>query len=457
MARKHHLYWLDKLFRGSRPRFALGVCMALLVAPLAWADVELATLEKAEAMLKAGHAEEAYRLLEPLELSGAGDEVYDYLLGTAALDSNRPSKASFVYERILAVSPNYSGVRADMGRAYVALGDYGRAKIEFESVLAIQNLPPDLRSAVEQYARLAEARSKNQTTTGTGYVELGMGSDSNIGSATGVSSLTLPSTGLYSPTAPTGLKTADSYSTLALGGEVNHQLSEKWGLYGGADYRGRQYQLYNESGYATLDSRLGVSYTGGSWLLRTGLTLGQYNLNQSRIRDTAGATVDWRMALNKTNQLSLGGTYSDATYALSSSASQNTQTSTLTAGWLTTMGDGSAVFSLTGSYGMERAVGGRDDGDRRFYGPRLTIQKSFADRLGAYATAGATFSKYAGTNSLYLVPRDESLYDLSLGMTWAIVKGLSLRPQFTATRNNSNADLYSYDKNDFSINLRLDY
>ncbi len=453
---QHHRSWQYTRWRGSIKRSLLGTCLALLAAPLAWADVDLATLDKAEAMLKAGHSEEAYRLLEPLELSGAGDEVYDYLLGSAALDSNRPSKASFVFERILAVSPHYGGVRADMGRAYVALGDYGRAKIEFESVLAIQNLPPDLRSTVEQYARLAEARAKNQTTTGTGYVEIGIGSDSNIGSATGLTSLTLPSTGLYSPAPPTGLKTQDSYSTLALGGEVNHQLNEQWGLYGGADYRGRAYQLYTESGYATLDTRLGVSYTNGNWLLRTGLTLGQYNQNQSRIRDTAGASVDWRMTLNKTNQLSFGATYSDATYALTSSASQNTQTSALTASWLTSIGDGSTVFSLTGSYGVERAVGGRDDGDRRYYGPRLTVQKSFDQRLGAYVTAGATYSKYAGTNSLYLVPRDESLYDLTLGMTWSIVKGLSLRPQFTATRKKSKADLYPDDKNDLSINLRRD-
>ncbi len=449
--------WQRRRRRGSGKPWLLGACLALFMAPLAWADVDIATLDKAEAMLKAGHAEEAYRLLEPLELSGAGDEVYDYLLGSAALESNRPSKASFVFERILAVSPHYGGVRADMGRAYVALGDYGRAKIEFESVLAIQNLPPDLRTTVEQYAKLAEARSKNQTTTGTGYVEIGIGSDSNIGSATGLSSLTLPSSGLYSPAPPTGLKTQDSFSTLALGGEINHQLNEQWSLYGGADYRGRAYQLYTESGYATLDTRLGVGYTNGNWLLRTGLTLGQYNLNQSRIRDTAGATVDWRMPWSKTSQLSFGLAYTDATYALSSSASQNTQTSVLTAGWLTTLGDGSTVFSLTGSYGMERAVGGRDDGDRRYFGPRFTVQKSIDQRLGAYVTAGATYSKYAGTNSLYLVPRDESLYDLTLGMTWSIVKGLSLRPQFTATRNNSNADLYSYDKNDFSINLRLDY
>jgi len=262
---------------------------------------------------------------------------------------------------------------------------------------------------------------------------------------------------LYTPTPPTGLKTTDSYSTLGLGGELNHQWTDRWGLYGGADYRARDYQLYNESGYATLDTRLGVSYTNGTWLLRTGLAAQQYNVNQIRIRNTTGATVDWRMALNKSSQLSLGGSYSDASYALASSASQNTQTSTLTAGWLTALGDGSAVFSLSASYGVEKAVGGRDDGDRRFYGPRLTIQKAFANKLGAYASAGATFSKYAGTNSLYLSARDESMYDMAFGMTWGLSKGLSIRPQFSAIRNNSNADLYSYDKNDFSVNLRLDY
>ena len=437
-------------------RSAAGLALTL-IAPLAWADVDLALLEKAEALLKVSEFEAAYALLEPWEVAGAGDQVYDYLLGTAALESNRPSKASFVYERILAVTPSYIGVRADMGRAYMALGDYGRAKIEFESVLSIQTLPPDLRSAVEQYAKAAEARAQNKRTVATGYVELGVGSDSNIGSSTALASVNLPSTGLYAPAAPTGKQTADNYGTLGLGGEVNHQLTDQWGLYGGGDYRGRSYQQYTESGYATLDGRFGLSYTGGPWLLRTGLSAQQYSLNQARIRDTVGATLDWRLALNKSSQLSLGTSYSDAKYLVSTSANQDTQTTTLSAGWLTSLGDGSAVFSLTGSYGMERGVGGRDDGDRRFYGPRLTLQKSVAEKMGAYASLGATFSKYSGTNSLYLVSRDESLYDIALGVTWTVGKGLSVRPQFSAIRNTSNAELYSYDKNDFSVNLRFDY
>lgn len=437
-------------------RTLVGLCVGL-VANLAWADVDQSVLEKAEALLKSGKAEETYRLLEPLELEGAGDPVYDYLLGTAALDSNRPSKASFVYERILAVAPGFAGVRADMGRAYLALGDFGRAKIEFESVLATQSLPPDLRRTVEQYAKAAQARSKNQRTVVSGYVEAGIGADTNIGSATALSSINLPAIGLYAPAPPAGQKTADSFSIVSVGAEINHQLTDQWGLYGGADYRSRAYQLYTESGYATLDSRAGVSYTGGDWLVRAGLTAGQYSLNQIRVRDTVGANLDWRMTVDTNSQWSLGGVYTDATYADPTTVNQNTQTSALTAGWLTSFSDGSAVFSLTGTLGMERGVGGRDDGDRRFYGPRLTLQKNFNEKLGGYASVGATFSRYSGTNALYLLQREESLYDLALGVTWSGGSGFSLRPQFSAIRNTSNAALYGYDKNDFSVNLRFDF
>jgi hypothetical protein len=102
-------------------------------------------------------------------------------------------------------------------------------------------------------------------------------------------------------------------------------------------------------------------------------------------------------------------------------------------------------------------VGGRDDGDRRFYRPRLTVQKNFNEKLGGYATLGATFSRFSGTNSLYLLHREEPLYDLSLGVTWSGGSGFSLRPQFSAIRNTSNAALYGYDKNDFSVNVRFDF
>ncbi|MDZ7937420.1 MAG: surface lipoprotein assembly modifier [Rhodoferax sp.] len=440
-----------------RPVWIAAVAV-LLVVPSAQAQVAQSALEQADALIKAGNAEAAYQLLEPLEIQGAGDSVYDYLLGTAALDSNRPSKATFVYERILAVTPDYVGIRADMGRAYFALGDFGRAKIEFETVLTFQNLPQDLRTTVEQYVKAAEARAQDKATVFNGYAEFGLGHDTNIGSANAASSLNYPGSaltgaGTYAP----DLK-SDSYATLGLGGELNHRFNAQWGLYAGADYRGRAYSTYcDNTCNGSLDARLGASYSGGAWLLRGGMIAGNYTLNQAIYRDTTGLSVDWRLAMPSGSQFSLGASGVQTQYLVTGQSSQNTQTNTLNIGWLTSLGDGDAVFSLSASGGVELAVGGRDDGHREFAGPRILLQKSLNNTLGAYLSAGATMSRYGGINTLYGISREESLYDIALGMTWSLRKGLSLRPQLSYLKNVSNAELYSYDKTDASINLRLDY
>jgi tetratricopeptide (TPR) repeat protein len=440
-----------RLFRWS----LVGVFLAL--AQTAWAGVEQSLIEQAEALLKAGKAEAAYQLLEPQEAAGAGDLVFDYLLATAALESGKPSKATFIYERILAVAPSYVGVRADMGRAYYALGDYGRAKIEFETVLSVSNLPPDLRGQVEQYVKLAEARAQAKRTVFTGYIEAGIGRDTNIGSATGQSLLNLPASGAYAPTPPTGIKTADSYSTLALGGEINHQLSDQWGLYTGADYRIRDYRTYNNPNNWTVDGRAGFSYSGGAWLLRTGLAAGEYHYYGQHLRNTVGLTADWRRALTTSSQLTANGSFTRGTYLQTGQSNQDSNTATLSIGWLTALGDGSTVFSITGTGGNEIATGHRDDGDKRFFGPRVSLQKVFSESLGGFASMGATRSAYQGINTSYLKSRRETLYDLSLGLTWTIAKGASLRPMLTYIRNDSNAELYSYNKTDASLNLRFDF
>jgi len=250
----------------------------------------------------------------------------------------------------------------------------------------------------------------------------------------------------------------DTYSTLGLGGELNHQISDRIGAYVGGDYRGRAYKTYcdNTCNYS-LDVRGGVSYSGGAWLARAGVNAGSYDLNKKTYRNTLGLTADWRLALANGSQLSAGASTSRASYLDTTTIDQNSQTNTLTVGWLTPLGDGSSIFSISASGGVEMAVGGRSDGDKRFSGPRLLFQTSFTDKLGGYITSGSTSSRYTGINAYYGVPREETLVDMALGLTWTIGKGLSLRPQLSALRNTSNAELYSYDKTDASVNLRLDF
>ena len=167
----------------------------LLASPLAFAQTEDATLIKADALIKEGKPADAFALLEPLEAKLAGNATYDYLLATAALNAGNPSRATFIYERILAINPEFIGVRADMGRAYYQMGDLARAKLEFESILALSNLPPDLRSAVETYLAALSQLDAGQKRVIVGYAEIGFGRDTNVGDAN--------TTASASPTTPT--------------------------------------------------------------------------------------------------------------------------------------------------------------------------------------------------------------------------------------------------------------
>ncbi|HSD59935.1 MAG TPA: tetratricopeptide repeat protein, partial [Burkholderiales bacterium] len=203
-------------------RGLLTVC--LLAAALAGSAGSVMAAEpdvaRAQQLLREGKAAEAYTLLEPFEVQMAGDPVFDYLLATAALQSGKPSQATFIYERILSVAPDYAGVRADMARAYYELGDYARARLEFELVLTLQNLPADLRSAVEQYVAAIEQLRKPARTVLRGYTQAGYGRDSNINS-TGAGGIITGANGEVIILGPAGTDQADNFWALGFGGEVN--------------------------------------------------------------------------------------------------------------------------------------------------------------------------------------------------------------------------------------------
>ena len=100
---------------------AAVLCLAL--TGLAGAAEKAPEISQAQALLKAGKAEEAYALLLPLEFFQAGDPAFDYLLGVSALDSGKFNAATLAFERMLAVNPNHAGARMDMARAYFELND----------------------------------------------------------------------------------------------------------------------------------------------------------------------------------------------------------------------------------------------------------------------------------------------------------------------------------------------
>ena len=113
---------------------AILVAAALMVSPVLCAQ-STPDLTKAGALIKAGKAAEALKLLAPHEDAQAGNTAFDYLHGVAALEAGDAARATVALERVLIVDPNHMGARVDLGRAYLALGDTARARNEFNIAL----------------------------------------------------------------------------------------------------------------------------------------------------------------------------------------------------------------------------------------------------------------------------------------------------------------------------------
>src|SRR4026209_814340 len=101
---------------------AVTLCLALAVraGPSVAQELDPAVLRQAEALVRPGAAQQAWGLLAPLERQYAGRPDFDYVLGVAALESGRPNRATFVFERVLTVNPGHLAARPELPRAHFA-------------------------------------------------------------------------------------------------------------------------------------------------------------------------------------------------------------------------------------------------------------------------------------------------------------------------------------------------
>jgi len=71
------------------------------------------------------------------------------------LRAGQAAEAKALFEQALEVDPSSVGAHLGLGRPYYTLGEYSRARIEFQTVLQYDNLPRDLHGQTEVYDQAA--------------------------------------------------------------------------------------------------------------------------------------------------------------------------------------------------------------------------------------------------------------------------------------------------------------
>jgi tetratricopeptide (TPR) repeat protein len=437
-------------FASAALRAFLALAFALLSAH-AWGD---AVTDRAAALLQRGDAKAAYELLLPLEPQRAGDPQYDYLLGIAALDAGEPERAVFALERVLALQPDNALARAEIARAYYAMGEREAARREFEAVRQYP-IPEEAKATVD---RFLSAISAAEGTRIDGFIELGAGYDSNVSSAVATSTIAIPAFGGAAFTLdPSLIERGDQFFSVAGGVAFTHKLSQPWSLVGGiAAYlrRNTDATIFNTD---SLDGNIGVRYTRGLDAFTLGAQAQYYAVDTARYREAVGAVAQWQHAFDERTQATLYGQHVQLRYE--SQPVRDADRSIIGVAYAQAFsGEYSpAIFgSLYG--GQEEAL---DPANPHLGHTPLGVRAGGQLRLGggwtAFGSASYEQRKYDGPEPLFFIVREDRQTDVLAGVSYLVRPGTTVLAQVAYTDNSSNIPLNDFDRVISSVALRFNF
>lgn len=418
------------------------------------------TLTKAKQALDNGDSQQAYNLLIPQQSDRAGDPEYDYVLGKAALDIGKNTEAVFALERVLAVQPNNAAAREAIATAYFRLKETETAKREFENVKKSE-VPPEVSQRIDRFLDAIARVEESDKTVISGWVEIGIGWDSNVNSATSDSQVAVPSFGGSIFTlAPASRELEDTF--ISMGGGVNftHPFSKRTSLFGGIAYVNKS--NLNETDFSTYyyDANLGLAYRRD----RDTFTLaGQYNsffvdntqLYSDAYRNASGLTAQWQHDFDSRNQVSVFAQYSSLDYPGQEIRNANRYVGG--ANYAHAFGRGTLITYI-GVYGGKEAE--KEDGVPQFgndlYGGRIGAQWNVVEKFALFVNGSGERREYGGPDPFFLEDRKDTQYSAAAGMIFVPAKGLRITPQASWTDNESNIAIYEFDRVIYQVMLRYD-
>lgn len=437
---------------------AAGSVLLVLVLLTPLTAVAAHDPERLEALVEEGSYPDAYDLASEYVGEHAGDPRFDFYYGIAAVETDHLNEGIFALERVLIAQPGSDRARLELARAYFLQGDDRRARREFLTVQAHEP-PADVDAQIERYLLAIQRRADQYETTVSGYLELGGGYDSNVNSATVEESVDT----ILGPVSlsSSSQETSDSFGRLEGRARVSHPVAPDVNLIGELGGRGRFYSDEDQFNTGTVDGRFGALLRRSDWHLQGMLNAGRFYLDGDGYRDQVGVNGTYRLSLSDRSTTSLSLDVVDFEYdtreALDSTlwliggglthSLQSDLRPTVSARVFFGAEEADDGDSIQAQADAERDIVGVQAGLRMWLNPEWTFRGSAEARLSEYEEPGLFFSE----------ARDEEYYRLDLAFDWRPDARWRIGPHLRYSSNQSNNDLYEYDRTEFQIRARYDF
>lgn len=431
----------------TNSKVVLLIC--LLVTPTAQSmeDFELQQLKQLFNKQQRG---QAYEYANKHLASQEGDPYFDYYYGVSAIDAGHASEGVFALERVLLHFPEDHVARLELARGYFILEEYARSRQEFEQVL--QGNPPEL---VQQNAqifldqiRLKESRYK---TTSNGYVEMGVGSDSNVNSAPDADVI-VSGTLLEDSTGQD-----DTFINAAASYQIVHPFAPGWTVNAGITGDIRKNTDFSQFDNITATLQFGMSALDAQSKYSINGVVQQFNLDGDDYRMLSGLNLGWRYSLSETSSLNTGLQYAMLDYDtlpnLNSSLTViNFNYNKRFATWL------SPVIFAGLNVGMENPddndAFAKADVERDIVGVKLGMVLNLSSRLALQTALGTQKSDYNGPQqSGDPVTRNDTYNTADINLLWLFSKNWRLDTKLAYSKNDSNVATRNYDRTRISLNI----
>jgi len=440
---------------------ATPLCRAILVLALALSPIGLvhaqATMQivdssdapdlylQAESLLASGHTRNAYELLRAYESELSGNPYFDYLLGVASLDSGYINEAILSLQRAATAAPDFSGARMELARAHFEAAEYGTAQAMFAALLG-EKPPPAVREVITGYINAINARPLLPPSRFSPYGELFTGHDSNANGSTENDQF------LGFTLSPENQATDSMFFEAAAGFDWNLPRTTNFGWFVGAraSYRDNSDAPFVDAGIVS--GLLSMNWRSGAFFGRLGVSAYGASRDGESNETYGGVNLLFGRSLSERWDLSLAIRSGALNYDESIDVLDVNRT-------LYTLAT-SYRFATRGKLSIE-AIGGHD-GEQENGSPygnskaggRVAITAALGERSYLTASIGSLSSDY--DDLFFGAAREDrqttALLQFEFHDVWT--NDLTLAPRLRYIDNESDVDLYTYDRTELGLMIR---
>lgn len=363
----------------------------------------------------------------------------------ALLQAGQAAEAEALFLQVLAADPSSKAAHVGLGKAYLAQGEYARAKIAFESVLFFDEAHLDLHELVGIYAETAPDGEEDPRFRPFYYAESGLGYYRENST---------PASDLFGKVGPATFVNFDS------GGGWAMDLNETYSFNGSLDYEFRWYDDDDIRNDSDLFWNFNLSRPVDDDNLRFGVRGRVSYRGDGLYRNDFGIFGDYRVHLSEDQQLNINVHLRTRRYP-TELRDRTRDTATLTPRWTIAFNEGHTSVDLYATIGRSYETHERPDGNSDIWNFGGSLDHSFGESLDGFVWfeyESEAFSEHrtdlAPADPDIPLQRNDDLYYVGAGLVWGFGDGWTLRPELLYEYEDSNLDALTYSGTEVWLNVR---